>query len=69
MSMKKNHPEFHDVVARCFGCGHTYQSYSTGDTIKVEMCAKCHPFYTGEQRFIDTAGRIERFERRYKKKA
>ena len=66
--MKKIHPEFHEISARCFGCGHSFQSYSTEPSIAVELCSKCHPYFTGEQKYVDTAGRIEKFEARYGKK-
>lgn len=67
--MKKNvHPELHEIVARC-ACGSTYPTSSTESDIKVTICAGCHPFYTGEQRHVDTAGRIEKFQKRYAKNA
>lgn len=66
--MKKNQPELYEVTARCFGCGTSFPTYSTQTQVTTELCSHCHPFYTGEQRYVDTAGRIEKFERKYKKK-
>ncbi|MFC1841555.1 50S ribosomal protein L31 [Candidatus Dependentiae bacterium] len=65
--MKKDiHPKLNDVTVSCT-CGATFQMRSTLPSIKTTLCSKCHPFYTGEQRFVDTMGRIERFEQKYKK--
>lgn len=65
--MKKNlHPELNNVTARC-ACGNSFDTISTAKDIKVTLCSACHPFYTGDQKFVDTAGRIEKFEKRYKK--
>ena len=61
------HPEMHEVTTHC-ACGDSFKTLSTVDEIKVTLCSKCHPFYTGEQRFVDTAGRIEKFEKKYGKK-
>jgi len=67
--MKKGlHPELHEVTAHC-ACGATFKTRSTASDIRVTLCSQCHPFYTGDQRFVDTAGRIEKFEKRYKKAA
>jgi large subunit ribosomal protein L31 len=67
--MKKNiHPELHDITVHCT-CGNEFHTRSTVDSIKVTLCSKCHPFYTGEQKYVDTAGRIEKFEKKYKKGA
>lgn len=66
--MKKElHPELHDVTAHC-ACGHEFLTRSTRSTIRVTICSKCHPFYTGQQKFVDTAGRIQKFEQKYNKK-
>ncbi|HEY32242.1 MAG TPA: 50S ribosomal protein L31 [Dehalococcoidia bacterium] len=64
--MKKDiHPTYYpDAKATC-SCGNTFTLGSTKKEIKVELCSKCHPFFTGEQRVVDTAGRVERFRRRY----
>lgn len=61
------HPEYHDVEATCV-CGNTIKTGSTQSTIKLEICSACHPFFTGQQKIIDTEGRVERFRRRYQKK-
>jgi len=60
----KIHPEYHVVEAKC-ACGNTFQTRSTLPSIHVEICGQCHPFYTGKQRLVDTAGRVERFRQRY----
>jgi large subunit ribosomal protein L31 len=62
----KIHPKYEKVVVHC-GCGHTFETRSTVDSIHAEICSMCHPFYTGKQKFVDTAGRIERFEKKYGK--
>lgn len=65
--MKKGiHPEYYLATARC-ACGNEFQVGSTQKEIKVEICAKCHPLFTGKQKIIDTAGRVERFRRKYEK--
>ena len=62
---EKIHPTYYkDAKATC-SCGNEFTLGSTHKEIKVELCSKCHPFYTGDQRVIDTAGRVERFRRRY----
>ena len=64
--MKKNiHPELFDVTVHC-ACGHVFKTRSTAKELNVTLCSHCHPFYTGAQKFVDTAGRIEKFEKRYK---
>jgi len=66
--MKKGiHPEYHEVLAHC-ACGHTFTTRTTAKELRVEICSDCHPFFTGKQKLIDTAGRVERFEKRYGKK-
>ena len=65
--MKKGlHPELHTAKVHC-ACGEQFETISTKDDIRTTICQKCHPFFTGAQKFVDTAGRIERFEQRYKK--
>ncbi|MBU6392770.1 MAG: 50S ribosomal protein L31 [Planctomycetota bacterium] len=65
--MKKGiHPEYVETTVTC-GCGETFKTRSTKPKITVEICSKCHPFYTGKQRFVDSTGQIERFQRRLKK--
>ena len=63
---EKLHPKYyHDAKVIC-ACGNTFATGSTRQLIKVEVCGRCHPFYTGEQRIRDTGGRVERFKRRFK---
>ncbi|MBF0406144.1 MAG: 50S ribosomal protein L31 [Candidatus Riflebacteria bacterium] len=57
----KIHPDFHKVNVTC-ACGGAFESYSTSKELKLEVCSNCHPFFTGQQRFLDTAGRVERFQ-------
>ncbi len=67
--MKKGiHPELHEIIVRCV-CGSAFQTRSTKKEIAVTLCSKCHPFYTGEQRLVDTAGQIEKFKKKFKDKA
>ena len=67
-NMKKNlHPKIYDVIAKC-SCGKTLNVKSTEPSINIDICSSCHPFYTGQQKFIDTAGRIEKFQKKYGKK-
>ncbi len=62
---EKIHPKYYvDAKATC-SCGNTFTLGSTKPEIKVELCSQCHPFFTGEQRVVDTAGRVERYRRRY----
>jgi large subunit ribosomal protein L31 len=61
------HPKYVDAVIVC-ACGSEVQTRSTRERIHLDVCSACHPFYTGEQRIIDTAGRVERFNRRYSRK-
>ncbi|MFN2483942.1 MAG: 50S ribosomal protein L31 [Candidatus Limnocylindria bacterium] len=62
--MKPNiHPQYHQAEVHCV-CGNTFTVGSTVPSIRVEVCAKCHPFYTGQQNIVDTAGQVERFQRR-----
>lgn len=58
------HPNYVETVIAC-ACGTSYRTRSTRDNIKIGICAACHPFFTGEQKFVDTAGRIDKFKRRY----
>jgi large subunit ribosomal protein L31 len=60
------HPEYKDTHIQC-ACGNSIEVGSTKTDIRVEICSKCHPFFTGKQKLIDTAGRIERFRRKYQK--
>lgn len=61
------HPEYVDTVITC-ACGEVIHTRSTRPTIRVEICSKCHPFFTGKQKLVDTAGRVERFQRKYRRK-
>ena len=65
---KKIHPELFEVTVRCT-CGNSFESRSTARELKSTLCSNCHPFYTGAQRFVDTAGRIEKFQKKYQKKS
>ncbi|AEB76950.1 50S ribosomal protein L31 [Clostridium botulinum] len=59
------HPEYHhDAVVKC-ACGNTFTTGSTKSELKVDVCSKCHPFYTGKQKILDTGGRIEKFMKKY----
>lgn len=63
--MKKDiHPEMHEITARC-ACGASFEVASTASDLTATICSACHPFYTGAQKFVDTAGRIEKFKKRY----
>ena len=62
----KIHPEYKELSVIC-SCGSTFKTRSTKAEIHLEICSKCHPFYTGKQKLVDTAGRVERFKRRYTK--
>ncbi len=62
----KIHPEFYTDAKVICACGNTFTIGSTKKLLKVELCSKCHPFFTGERRMVDTLGRVERFKRRYK---
>jgi len=59
------HPVYKVVTVTC-ACGESFVTRSTRDDLRLEICAKCHPFFTGKQKLIDSAGRVERFEKRYK---
>ena len=61
----KIHPKYYSDAKVTCACGNSFMTGATKQLIKVEICSKCHPFYTGEQRIMDTAGRVERFKRRY----
>ncbi|HHT9133883.1 MAG TPA: 50S ribosomal protein L31 [Candidatus Avalokitesvara rifleensis] len=61
------HPKYVEATVIC-GCGETFQTRSTKPKIAVEICSKCHPFYTGKQKLVDTTGKVERFQRRYRGK-
>jgi large subunit ribosomal protein L31 len=60
------HPKYQQTKIRC-ACGNVIETGSTKDSITVEICSNCHPFFTGKQKLVDTAGRIERFRKKYQK--
>jgi large subunit ribosomal protein L31 len=63
--LKKNiHPEYVKSIVTC-ACGNTFETRSTKPQISVEICSACHPFFTGKQKFVDTEGRVDRFNRKY----
>jgi len=62
------HPQYQQVNVHC-ACGETWTTGSTRKELRVEICSKCHPFFTGKQKLVDSAGRIDRFQRKYAKKA
>jgi large subunit ribosomal protein L31 len=62
------HPKYVEVTVSC-ACGETFKTRSTKGDIRLEICSKCHPFFTGKQKLVDTAGRVERFHRKYGKGA
>ena len=63
--MKPNlHPMYRTVVAEC-ACGNKFETRTTAASIHVEVCSECHPYFTGRQRLVDTAGRVDRFRRKY----
>jgi len=64
--MKKGiHPKYEETTITCV-CGNSYKIKSTASNLHVDICSKCHPFFTGKQVFVDTAGRIERFNKKYR---
>ncbi|MDO8462574.1 MAG: 50S ribosomal protein L31 [Deltaproteobacteria bacterium] len=64
---EKIHPAYYDVKIVC-GCGNIIETASTSKETSIAICSKCHPFFTGKHKLIDTAGRVERFQKRYAKK-
>jgi large subunit ribosomal protein L31 len=62
------HPAYNEITVTC-SCGNTFQTRSTlGEALNVEVCSQCHPFYTGKQKIVDTAGRVDRFNKKYSMK-
>ena len=61
------HPKYEKATVRC-SCGASYETRSTRGDMQIEICSACHPFYTGTQKLIDTAGRVDRFKKKYKMK-
>lgn len=67
--MKKEiHPELYEIEATC-ACGNAFKTRSTQKELRATLCSNCHPFYTGAHKFVDTAGRIEKFQKKYAKNA
>jgi large subunit ribosomal protein L31 len=67
--MKKNiHPKIYEVTTHC-ACGQEFKTSSTHKELRATICSSCHPFFTGAQKFVDTEGRIEKFQKKYKKGA
>jgi len=62
------HPEYQEVSVHC-ACGTQWVTRSTRKELRLEICSRCHPFFTGRQKLVDTAGRVEKFNRRYKRKS
>jgi large subunit ribosomal protein L31 len=58
------HPKYHTVTVHC-ACGNVFETRSTRNEIRVDICSACHPYFTGTQKFVDTAGRVDKFRRRY----
>ncbi|MBY6272308.1 MAG: 50S ribosomal protein L31 [Caldibacillus debilis] len=58
------HPKYHRVIVRC-ACGNEFESGSTKEEVRVEVCSACHPFFTGRQKFVAADGRVERFNKKY----
>jgi len=66
--MKKGiHPTYKKSIVSCV-CGNTFETRSTIGNLKIEICSQCHPFFTGKQKLVDSAGRVERFNKKYAKK-
>ncbi len=63
---EKIHPAYYNDAQVVCACGNTFTTGSTRKLLKVELCSKCHPFFTGQRRVLDIAGRVERFKKRYK---
>ncbi len=64
---EKIHPKVYETTITCI-CGNVIHTRSTKQNIRVEICSNCHPFFTGKQKFMDSAGRVEKFQKRYAKK-
>ncbi|MDP3013764.1 MAG: 50S ribosomal protein L31 [Candidatus Subteraquimicrobiales bacterium] len=63
--MKKDiHPDYVEATVTC-SCGETFKTCSTRPVLKIELCSKCHPFYTGKQKLVDTGGRVQKFQKKY----
>ncbi len=64
---EKIHPKYFETTITC-ACGNVIKTRSTVKDLKIEICSKCHPFFSGKQKFVDTAGRVEKFQKKYGKK-
>ena len=60
----KIHPEYRQITVRC-ACGNTFTTRSAGGDVQADICSACHPFYTGKQKYVDAAGRVEKFQRKF----
>lgn len=60
------HPQYNEIKVQC-SCGNSFMTRSTGGDLSLDICSKCHPFYTGKMKIIDTAGRVDRFKQKYAK--
>jgi len=58
------HPEYKDITVKC-ACGNTFTTRSTEGDVQADICSACHPFYTGKQKYVDTAGRVEKFQKKF----
>ena len=58
------HPEYKEINVKC-ACGATFTTHSAGGDVQADICSNCHPFYTGKQKFVDTAGRVEKFQKKF----
>jgi large subunit ribosomal protein L31 len=66
LTMKNIHPRYKPVTVSCVGCGAKYETRSTkGKDFNIDVCSHCHPFFTGRQKFVDSAGRVERFQKKF----
>ena len=65
----KTHPKYHQAKVHCGSCGTEFVVGSTREELRVDVCGNCHPFYTGKQNIVDTAGQVERFQRRLERQA
>lgn len=61
------HPAYKEIQVEC-ACGNKFTTRSTGNDLHLEVCAQCHPFYTGKQKLVDTGGRVEKFKQKYARK-
>lgn len=59
------HPDYKETTITCASCGHAYHTRSTGDHLHTEICSNCHPFFTGKQKLLDSAGRVDKFLTKY----